>query len=106
MFSNMMFVIFVTQKTAYDMRISDWSSDVGSSDLRRDQPGLEIMKNMMGRASASTLRISGASASSGRSSTAPETRSRTSFAAESTSRVGLNSMLMLDSPSSDSDVMV
>src|SRR3546814_6949428 len=24
---------FVTQKTAYEMRISDWSSDVGSSDL-------------------------------------------------------------------------
>src|SRR3546814_2640554 len=24
---------FVKQKTAYDMRISDWSSDVGSSDL-------------------------------------------------------------------------
>src|SRR3546814_3533683 len=26
---------FVKQKTAYDMRISDWSSDVCSSDLRR-----------------------------------------------------------------------
>src|SRR3546814_4592564 len=26
---------FFKQKTAYEMRISDWSSDVGSSDLRR-----------------------------------------------------------------------
>src|SRR3546814_2398485 len=29
----MLFVIFFKQKTAYDMRISDWSSDVCSSDL-------------------------------------------------------------------------
>src|SRR3546814_1279206 len=28
---------FFKQKTAYEMRISDWSSDVCSSDLRRDQ---------------------------------------------------------------------
>src|SRR3546814_4948149 len=28
-----MFVFFFKQKTAYDMRISDWSSDVCSSDL-------------------------------------------------------------------------
>src|SRR3546814_11040329 len=27
------FVVFVKQKTAYEMRISDWSSDVCSSDL-------------------------------------------------------------------------
>src|SRR3546814_7288034 len=27
---------FFKQKTAYDMRISDWSSDVCSSDLERD----------------------------------------------------------------------
>src|SRR3546814_1746610 len=26
-------VVFFKQKTAYEMRISDWSSDVGSSDL-------------------------------------------------------------------------
>src|SRR3546814_7079280 len=32
-----MFVIFFFKpKTAYEMRISDWSSDVCSSDLRRD----------------------------------------------------------------------
>src|SRR3546814_1385405 len=28
-----MFVVFFKQKTAYEMRISDWSSDVCSSDL-------------------------------------------------------------------------
>src|SRR3546814_6071385 len=31
------FVFFFKQKTAYEMRISDWSSDVCSSDLRRGQ---------------------------------------------------------------------
>src|SRR3546814_5134298 len=29
------FVFFFKQKTAYEMRISDWSSDVCSSDLQR-----------------------------------------------------------------------
>src|SRR3546814_6881372 len=36
-----MFCFFVKQKTAYEMRISDWSSDVCSSDLREradDEP--------------------------------------------------------------------
>src|SRR3546814_19140681 len=31
-----MFVFFFKQKTAYEMRISDWSSDVCSSDLRKE----------------------------------------------------------------------
>src|SRR3546814_1760657 len=31
---------FFKQKTAYEMRISDWSSDVCSSDLRRDGVGI------------------------------------------------------------------
>src|SRR3546814_10627408 len=31
------FVLFFKQKTAYEMRISDWSSDVCSSDLRFDR---------------------------------------------------------------------
>src|SRR3546814_3752970 len=31
----MMFCFFFKQKTAYEMRISDWSSDVCSSDLKR-----------------------------------------------------------------------
>src|SRR3546814_8570847 len=30
------FFFFFKQKTAYEMRISDWSSDVCSSDLRRN----------------------------------------------------------------------
>src|SRR3546814_3346745 len=30
-------VFFFKQKTAYEMRISDWSSDVCSSDLQADQ---------------------------------------------------------------------
>src|SRR3546814_1655172 len=37
---NFNFFFFFKQKTAYEMRISDWSSDVCSSDLpRRAQPG-------------------------------------------------------------------
>src|SRR3546814_2431814 len=37
----MFFVFFFKQKTAYEMRISDWSSDVCSSDLEMiDQPRL------------------------------------------------------------------
>src|SRR3546814_5552511 len=32
--SIIVFFFFFKQKTAYDMRISDWSSDVCSSDLR------------------------------------------------------------------------
>src|SRR3546814_21187522 len=33
-------VFFFKQKTAYEMRISDWSSDVCSSDLGEASPGL------------------------------------------------------------------
>src|SRR3546814_19011005 len=33
-------VVFFKQKTAYEMRISDWSSDVCSSDL--DDPALDL----------------------------------------------------------------
>src|SRR3546814_1172853 len=33
-----MFFFFFKQKTAYEMRISDWSSDVCSSDLVRREP--------------------------------------------------------------------
>src|SRR3546814_6214423 len=32
-----MYIFFFKQKTAYEMRISDWSSHVGSSDLGRNQ---------------------------------------------------------------------
>src|SRR3546814_2861349 len=34
----MIFVFFFKQKTAYEMRISDWSSDVCSSDLIPSMP--------------------------------------------------------------------
>src|SRR3546814_9674679 len=42
------FVLFFKQKTAYEMRISDWSSDVCSSDLPalsafcRKNPGIQV----------------------------------------------------------------
>src|SRR3546814_10232766 len=44
------FVFFFKQKTAYEMRISDWSSDVCSSDLargdsHRDHPALAVPNN-------------------------------------------------------------
>src|SRR3546814_8169846 len=34
--SDCIFFFFFKQKTAYEMRISDWSSDVCSSDLHRE----------------------------------------------------------------------
>src|SRR3546814_6015134 len=34
---SIFFIVFFKQKTAYEMRISDWSSDVFSSDLVRDR---------------------------------------------------------------------
>src|SRR3546814_4231745 len=34
--SHLFYFFFFKQKTAYEMRISDWSSDVCSSDLLRD----------------------------------------------------------------------
>src|SRR3546814_3990106 len=37
-----MVVFFFKQKTAYEMRISDWSSDVCSSDLRRGRAPFAI----------------------------------------------------------------
>src|SRR3546814_381455 len=37
------YVFFFKQKTAYEMRISDWSSDVCSSDLNAVVPVTEIM---------------------------------------------------------------
>src|SRR3546814_16908356 len=40
----MMDFFFYKQKTAYEMRISDWSSDVCSSDLRRIEDAEEIRR--------------------------------------------------------------
>src|SRR3546814_2953105 len=42
-------IFFVKQKTAYVMRISDWSSDVCSSDLSYCCPGLTFMLACSGR---------------------------------------------------------
>src|SRR3546814_20853003 len=39
---------FFRQKTAYDMRISDWSSDVCSSDLHGPRAGIHQMPGMLG----------------------------------------------------------
>src|SRR3546814_1249404 len=39
-----LFVFFFKQKTAYEMRISDWSSDVCSSDLAK---GRELLDNAL-----------------------------------------------------------
>src|SRR3546814_5397892 len=36
LFCVLLFVCFFKQKTAYEMRISDWSSDVCSSDLAKE----------------------------------------------------------------------
>src|SRR3546814_4219754 len=38
---SLCFFFFFKQKTAYEMRISDWSSDVCSSDLRWEQFSLD-----------------------------------------------------------------
>src|SRR3546814_5887445 len=43
-------VFFFKQKTAYEMRISDWSSDVCSSDLPSSlRAGLELLAQLPGR---------------------------------------------------------
>src|SRR3546814_7551425 len=39
---------FFKQKTAYEMRISDWSSDVCSSDLRVDPPVDRVRLDVLG----------------------------------------------------------
>src|SRR3546814_10637217 len=43
------YLFFCKQKTAYEMRISDWSSDVCSSDLKSDAPGRAISSMGNGR---------------------------------------------------------
>src|SRR3546814_10730829 len=43
---------FFKQKTAYEMRISDWSSDVCSSDLLRDRPEPGIVRLTLNRPKA------------------------------------------------------
>src|SRR3546814_6364865 len=62
------FVFFFKQKTAYEMRISDWSSDVCSSDLFKLQ-GLDAQalveyqkRNLEAFASANKIALEGAQA--------------------------------------------
>src|SRR3546814_9550811 len=57
MFMFIMFIFFFKQKTAYEMRISDWSSDVCSSDLVDgaahdfgDRPGRDLRRDAWFRA--------------------------------------------------------
>src|SRR3546814_4511386 len=47
-FSDCFFFFFFKQKTAYEMRISDWSSDVCSSDLIHPLYGGELLVDFTG----------------------------------------------------------
>src|SRR3546814_4081480 len=49
MFCVFLLFFFFKQKTAYEMRISDWSSDVCSSDLLDNRYGLHWRKLWRGR---------------------------------------------------------
>src|SRR3546814_4678075 len=57
--SCVVFFFFFKQKTAYEMRISDWSSDVCSSDLHRgqrsDQDLGEVVDRLVGQVAERTL---------------------------------------------------
>src|SRR3546814_7906004 len=53
-----LFFFFFKQKTAYEMRISDWSSDVCSSDLFTDPVGRRRFLQLMG----ASLALAGAGA--------------------------------------------
>src|SRR3546814_70470 len=56
-----MFFVFFKQKTAYDMRISDWSSDVCSSDLLPGGPGWRFLRplHLVRRAGGVPVRLHG-----------------------------------------------
>src|SRR3546814_21006917 len=45
-FSLVLYFFFFKQKTAYEMRISDWSSDVCSSDLKVRLQGVELVTGL------------------------------------------------------------
>src|SRR3546814_13983722 len=49
---------FFKQKTAYEMRISDWSSDVCSSDLRWSPDGKYILYSMAAAGNTDIYRVS------------------------------------------------
>src|SRR3546814_6064202 len=50
-----MYVFFFKQKTAYEMRISDWSSDVCSSDLSKGRPFVLAAGSAVQRSSAEPI---------------------------------------------------
>src|SRR3546814_6756149 len=52
-----MFFLFFKQKTAYEVRISDWSSDVCSSDLRWPEKVRLMQRKWIGRSEGATLRF-------------------------------------------------
>src|SRR3546814_8460519 len=56
MFCFWFFVFFFKQKTAYEMRISDWSSDVCSSDLEQADSGHRVREPVPGRHRAQVQR--------------------------------------------------
>src|SRR3546814_8373105 len=51
------FFFFCKQKTAYEMRISDWSSDVCFSDLQLVEEGFEAVLSRKQRATPAVARI-------------------------------------------------
>src|SRR3546814_6047521 len=61
------FFFFFKQKTAYEMRISDWSSDVCSSDLvnpmrpsdRRHEPSAGLVADLLAAAKAGLASLEG-----------------------------------------------
>src|SRR3546814_7605025 len=67
----MFFFFFFKQKTAYEMRISDWSSDVCSSDLR--QMG-QITSHVLWDRTGQIITRSGGQAGSDEIDGSPESR--------------------------------
>src|SRR3546814_13766011 len=56
---SMCMFFFFKQKTAYEMRISDWSSDVCSSDLDRGNNGLQALEAATGDLMAAAAQVPG-----------------------------------------------
>src|SRR3546814_8087321 len=64
------YFFFFKQKTAYEMRISDWSSDVCSSDLGADWPCSQLAHEMTGHNCVGVIRNAGQEVALGASGTA------------------------------------
>src|SRR3546814_10605721 len=62
-----MYIFFFKQKTAYEMRISDWSSDVCSSDLETDRSGEPLTRTWLSTSSRSPRSASSSVAAASRS---------------------------------------